>query len=412
MLQYVVQWRKKEVNTMKKKTAFVLGGGGARGAYEIGVWQALRELGVKIDIVTGTSVGALNGAVVAQDAFDPAVAFWRQLESRMVFGFDFDLGISRKTLDTLRTEIKEFLTRGGAEFTALKKLLSSYLDETAIRDSSVEFGFVTVEASTLTPRCLWKEDIPEGQLLDYILASASCFPAVQSYQIGTERFIDGAYRDNVPVGMALERGATDIIAVDLEAIGIVRREDFKEAEEKADSFMLIQCKWDMGNFLVFDTENTKKLLRLGYLDTLKAYGAYDGELYAFIKGSLDRRSLKGAEQAACIFDLDPGLIYSKNSFHAMLQEAIENHLRESKESFRELRQFNLKNVGQLRNLPQFSQKALVLFLAQRMIEHRRENERTASNKPFSLAKALSALFGKEVAAAKYIAREFFLLFGS
>lgn len=39
------------------KTGLVLGGGGSRGAYEIGVWQALRELGIGIDVVTGTSVG-------------------------------------------------------------------------------------------------------------------------------------------------------------------------------------------------------------------------------------------------------------------------------------------------------------------------------------------------------------------
>ena len=48
------------------KRALVLSGGGSRGAYEIGAWQALRELGVRLDAVYGTSIGAINAALVAQ----------------------------------------------------------------------------------------------------------------------------------------------------------------------------------------------------------------------------------------------------------------------------------------------------------------------------------------------------------
>ena len=50
----------------KEKLALVLAGGGARGAYEVGVWQAMSELGMEIDIVTGSSVGSINGAMVCQ----------------------------------------------------------------------------------------------------------------------------------------------------------------------------------------------------------------------------------------------------------------------------------------------------------------------------------------------------------
>ena len=71
-----------------KKNAFVLSGGGSRGAYELGVWQALRELGIPIHIAAGTSVGALNGAMVAQDDFEGAVRLWNELETHMVFDLD------------------------------------------------------------------------------------------------------------------------------------------------------------------------------------------------------------------------------------------------------------------------------------------------------------------------------------
>ena len=69
----------------KQKTALVLSGGGSRGAYEAGVWQALTELGVKIDIVTGTSVGAINGAMVVQGELEPTVKLWKEIETHMVF---------------------------------------------------------------------------------------------------------------------------------------------------------------------------------------------------------------------------------------------------------------------------------------------------------------------------------------
>ncbi|MFR4798878.1 MAG: patatin-like phospholipase family protein, partial [Lentihominibacter sp.] len=64
-----------------KKTALVLSGGGSRGAYEIGVWKALKTLGIQIDMVMGTSVGAINGAMIVQDDLNLAENLWLQLET-------------------------------------------------------------------------------------------------------------------------------------------------------------------------------------------------------------------------------------------------------------------------------------------------------------------------------------------
>ena len=54
-------------------TALVLGGGGAHGAYQIGVWQALKEHNIQFEIITGTSVGALNGALILQGDMEKAI---------------------------------------------------------------------------------------------------------------------------------------------------------------------------------------------------------------------------------------------------------------------------------------------------------------------------------------------------
>ncbi len=60
-----------------KKYGLVLAGGGAKGAYQLGAWEAMRELGIGFSAVTGVSVGSINGAFIVSDCFDEAVEFWR-----------------------------------------------------------------------------------------------------------------------------------------------------------------------------------------------------------------------------------------------------------------------------------------------------------------------------------------------
>ena len=66
------------------KKAVVLSGGGARGAYQAGAWKALRELDYQFDIVTGTSVGALNAAMMASGDFDRAITLWQEISPEAV----------------------------------------------------------------------------------------------------------------------------------------------------------------------------------------------------------------------------------------------------------------------------------------------------------------------------------------
>ena len=66
-------------------TAVVLGSGGNRGSYEIGVWKALRELNIHYDIVTGSSIGSINAALMATDDFDTALNMWENINEDDVF---------------------------------------------------------------------------------------------------------------------------------------------------------------------------------------------------------------------------------------------------------------------------------------------------------------------------------------
>ena len=83
------------------KRALVLSGGGSRGAYEIGAWQALEELGVRFQAVYGASIGAINAGLVAQGDLALAEKLWSQIDLKQVIAdadedFSIDSMISRK----------------------------------------------------------------------------------------------------------------------------------------------------------------------------------------------------------------------------------------------------------------------------------------------------------------------------
>ena len=374
------------------KHALVLSGGGSRGAYEIGVWQALRELGIPIHIVTGTSVGALNGAMVAQDDFDLAVSLWKELETHMIFdledeektpkGFDFDIG--GMSAGEALAYAKEILLNGGAGTSGLENILDKYVDEDKIRHSGVSLGVVTVELPSLKPHYLFTEDIPKGKLKDYILASASCFPAAQAKEISGIRYIDGGYADVMPVELALKKGADTITAVHLEAAGFVRRDTLKEARETGADLTVIKSSWDLGNFLIFDTDNTRRIIRLGYLDAMKAFGIFDGEAFTFAREQFTPHHRTGAEAAGKLFNLDPCLIYKKNIFDELLLEAV-----------RRAPSPDLKTIRSLEDaLDRLSRETLVLYIADSLKEKEADSIFTARH-TFRLLK-------EEILAANYL----------
>ena len=364
-----------------RKTALVLGGGGSRGAYEIGVWQAVRELGIPIDMVTGSSVGAINGAIIAQDSFDLAVSLWKEIDTPMVFDVD----------------LKDILSNSGKiGSNKLKGLLQQYIDETAVRNSSTDYGLVTVEFPSMTPKFLMKNQIPEGKLIDYILASSTLFPAMKGYEINSLKYVDGGFSDNIPVGLALDHGATHVIAVNLDAVGVVRRKRMNDA----DFLRIIQSPWDLGNFLIFDKINSKKIIRLGYLDTLKAFEIYDGTYFCLVKGEFDRRSLQGANTAGIIFELNPEIIYKKYIYNLSLKNAVDTHIAATE---KEVQTFSNSLKGKIlesfiKAKATLNQKTITIMIARSLIE-------TSDGNNIFLSKPAMKLLRDEILAANYLVKE-------
>lgn len=257
----------------------VLGGGGAKGGYEIGVWKALRELEIPIEAVAGTSVGALNGAIIVQGDFETAYNLWTSLSIENIINVEKEMAAveeNKKKYKSMLEAVKNSLLSGGLDITPLKNMLLQVIDEDKIRNSEIDLGIVTFSLTDFKPVRVFKEDIPKGQMVDYLLAS-SCFPAFKRYEIDNKKFIDGGIYDNVPISLMVDRGIKNIIAVDISGPGLTRRVDTKDI-----NITYIKNSEDIGGVLNFNSERSRSNIELGYLDTLKAFKKLKGSRYYLI----------------------------------------------------------------------------------------------------------------------------------
>ncbi|MDO4567540.1 MAG: patatin-like phospholipase family protein [Clostridia bacterium] len=262
----------------KDGVAIVLAGGGARGSYQVGAMKALRELGVGYSIVTGTSVGALNGAVMTlENGVELAQEMWMHITTESVLdcSVEGDMSDPAAKNAALRVFVAKAIKDGSIDQSPLRELLMRVVDVDGVYESPIDFGLVTVHYPSLEPVCLFKGDIPRDKLIDYMMASSACFPGMKTYT-------DGGYYDNMPINMALDRGATEIIAINLHSIGVsrsVKRQDVK--------LTVIEPHEDLGMILIFSPEVARRNIAIGYNDAMKAYGRYDGWTYTFEKGSFE-----------------------------------------------------------------------------------------------------------------------------
>lgn len=283
-----------------KKNALILGGGGSRGAYQIGVWKALTEEDWPIDIVCGTSVGALNSALIAQGDYPLAEYLWLSLRTKDVLAVEVDEEAAE--YKQIFQAFQNYLKGGppligdiGLDTAGLRELMVNHLDEEKIRASGKQMGLVTVkwgDGPTLVPRVMFLEDIPQGRLFDYLMGSASLYPAMKSYLIDGDKYIDGGYHDALPINMGFEAGAGFVLAVDINGPGRLHMPNLRPDQD----LMVVGSPWPLGPMLLFENHWIARNMRLGYLDAKKAFGHYYGCFFTFMAQHFP---LIGHKRAAC-----------------------------------------------------------------------------------------------------------------
>lgn len=257
-----------------------LEGGGTKGAYQVGAWKALKELNIEFNVVAGTSIGSLNAAFMAMDAFDEALTLWHNIEPSMIVKGDAKLlkKMSKMSFDyedfhDMVRFSRKFMFEGGLDISPLRKLIGDMLDEASIRQSPIRFGMVTVNLSDMKPVEIMVEDIPNGKLGDYLLASCS-LPGFQRNYIDDKLFLDGAFHDNLPVNLVASTGCKRIIAIEINGMGL--RPKFKDPSVEV---IHIVPSDDTGGTLEFDQELANRNILMGYYDTLRVFKNLKGQRY-------------------------------------------------------------------------------------------------------------------------------------
>ena len=262
------------------ETALVLGGGGAKGAYEVGAIAALDELGIKAGSVFGTSVGALHAAMYAQGSMDAAAALWDNIRlSDVVSEESLAIADDAENIFDHPEKLLEFITRyaqkKGVDVSPLMDILHKLIDEDKIRRSGVHLGIVTTRFPSLAMVEKRLEEMETGSLIDWLMASASCFPIFPMKQVGGDRYIDGGFCDNTPVEMAVRSGARDIVAID------IGKHRSHTQYDRRPNITYIRTSQPLGGLLTLDSALSARNRILGYNDVMRAFGRMRGVSYSF-----------------------------------------------------------------------------------------------------------------------------------
>lgn len=264
-----------------KTYAIALEGGGAKGAYEVGVWAALEEAGVKYSAVAGTSVGALNGAMMTARELKKAIHLWENVKFSQVFDADdvqmkkvYDKELDGLDIKALLKDFVEIVREGGLDIEPLQQMMAEHIDEEKIRQSDVEFFFVTYSLTDKEEVEIDAHQLEEGKLLDMLLASAYV-PGFQRRKLDGKEYVDGSVQNIVPIDSLLKRGYRDIIMIRIYGMGFEKR-----TKIPADANVItIAPREKLGGILQFDAESTKRDMTLGYFDGKRMLYDLAGEKY-------------------------------------------------------------------------------------------------------------------------------------
>ena len=264
-----------------KKYALALEGGGGRGAYEIGAWKALHEEGIEFCAVAGTSVGAINGAVVAEGALDKAIELWKKVTYSDVMNVDDSVMETLVKKDFHRMDVRQTakvfsdtFRNKGFDITPLKATLLRAIDEKSVMESPVEFYIVTFSVDDMKGVVVRAKDLAAGELYEMILASAY-LPFFRSERLRGKRYLDGGTYNRLPVSTLLDRGYRDIIAVELNSIGPIQNYDGYEDAE----LHFIKPHTDLGGLVQFEPALSERNIQLGYYDAVKMMYGLSGRSY-------------------------------------------------------------------------------------------------------------------------------------
>lgn len=292
----------------QKDFGLVFAGGGGKGAYEIGVWKALRLLHMDrwIKVVSGASVGALNAALFAWDDYDKAEEIWRDIHPIQFLEAEPDGVCSREGL-------QEILRRRISLTELSNSALPAYVSITRCPDSTETVMKMDAALACTVPGREWEGEyrLLNGQppeMLEALLLASTALPLVyEPVRIGDTFYRDGGLFDNLPMRPLLDSGIRNLILVLLSPSA----EYDIHLASRTEELLVIRPSADIGKLVTgtldFDSTNVMYRVHLGFYDTLRTVEFYERRALGFpasakekaerVAADLEKvRSLTNAEQ--------------------------------------------------------------------------------------------------------------------
>ena len=343
----------------EKEYGLVLAGGGTKGAYEVGIWKALCEMGINVTSIVGASIGALNGALFLQNNFEETVKMYENIKIDNIMkveGVDANKNIF--DLSNIFNLAADYTKQKGIDNTPLREMIRKYVDMDKLYNSPIDFGLVTYSVKNKTPLQVFKNEIPKEKMENYLLAS-SCFPIFKPQIINGEEYYDGGLYDNIPSNMLIEKGYKNIIIADIAGVGFSKKTVNKDIYVK-----VISSSEDLGGTFEFNHERILNNIKLGYLDTMKSFNKLQGHIYYFkpeefakMLEAFNLQTIYGLEYAAQMYNMDRCKEYT---FEEFIQELRNRHL-EAEKTYVKIKDTNLFQIG--KKLNKLFDKGLGICLA-------------------------------------------------
>lgn len=263
------------------KVGLVLAGGGARGAYQIGSWKALKELGIDkhIKVISGTSIGALNSVLFMKGDIDLAEELWTTISREKILPTNerdlalksFFLNMGIKNIDLIRKYMPRIISGGNISRIGLESIIRS-IDLKFINKSDITCYATCTEIPSLKCKYFKLNDYKE-ELAKKILLATSAIPMIYDIEeVKGIKYLDGGIVDNIPITPVYEEGCDIIIIIHLSKESNLNKREYPNSSIIEITPTVIE-KGAFEGVLDFNVDIAKEKMSIGYEDTMDSIGA-------------------------------------------------------------------------------------------------------------------------------------------
>lgn len=288
-----------------------LEGGGAKGAYQIGVLNAFQEAGMRICAIAGVSVGALNGALFCQGSLAKAENLWKSLTRDCIF----------PAMENRQNAAAFFrmLQNGGLAINPLRQLITENVDIPKLKASPIPLYVAAFSRERRREVAYDVRKLPDAEICDMLLASAY-LPLFRKEKLAGGTFLDGGILDKVPVDLLKRQGVKHIIAIRIFGIGLNRVPLMRlEADE---TYMEVKPEENLGGMLSFSPERAVYHMQLGYYDGLRFLYGLSGKKYYFDCDKYEKMcyNIESMEKLGAKLGLPRFQVYHPHAFIERIRE--------------------------------------------------------------------------------------------